>query len=86
MKCAKKPPDLSTHVNAVNRDWFSRRQLTPNFGRIFGPRAWATLSSFGCNLPGPGVIVPKTRQPTKYKASNSREQRIASCHLMRVLL
>ncbi len=40
----------------------SRRQLTPNFGRIFGPRAWATLSSFGCNLPGPGVIVPKTRQ------------------------
>ncbi len=25
-------------------------------------RAWATLSSFGCNLPGPGVIVPKTRQ------------------------
>jgi hypothetical protein len=21
----------------------SRRQLTPNFGRIFGPRAWATL-------------------------------------------
>jgi hypothetical protein len=40
----------------------SRRQLTPNFGRIFGPRAWATLSSFGCNLPGPGVIVPKNRQ------------------------
>jgi hypothetical protein len=36
----------------------SRRQLTPNFGRIFGPRAWATLSSFGCNL----VIVPKTSQ------------------------
>ncbi len=29
-----KPPDLSTHVNAVNSDWFSRRQLTPNFGRI----------------------------------------------------
>ncbi len=21
----------------------SRRQLAPNFGRIFGPRAWATL-------------------------------------------
>ncbi len=27
----------------------SRRQLTPKFGRIFGPRAWATLSSFGCS-------------------------------------
>ncbi len=26
------------------------------------PRTWATLSSFGCNLPGPGVIVPKTCQ------------------------
>ncbi len=40
--------------------WASRRQLTPNFGRIFGPRDWATLSSFWCNLPG--GIDPKTGQ------------------------
>ncbi len=27
----------------INYNQSSRRQLTPNFGRIFGPRAWATL-------------------------------------------
>jgi hypothetical protein len=43
-----------THVQAAEKQ--HERELAgvrdPNFGRIFGPRAWATLSSFGCNLPG----------------------------------
>jgi hypothetical protein len=42
---------------------FEPRNVVLNIVEFSEMSAWLGLSSFGCNLPGPGVIVPKNRPP-----------------------